>query len=69
MRHGAPVLAFLVAGCSPDQDLTALRPEIVVAPDRLDFGEVTVQGPDDRLLLADHHPTIAAEQGCQNEHD
>lgn len=41
MRTGVIALA-LCAGCEPDQDLTAFRPEIVVAPAQLDFGDVGV---------------------------
>jgi len=43
MRPISPVAALLAAACTPTEtNVSALQPELVVAPDSLDFGEVVV---------------------------
>ena len=41
-RHAVLATALLAAGCTPDNGLTTLFPEIVVSPANMDFGDVVV---------------------------
>ncbi len=43
MRHTLLTLPILLAGCTPENTIGALKPDIAVSPQTLDFGDVIVE--------------------------